>query len=546
MPKARRAKSESMSASGKSRPAGKKGAHLSLLNRLAQMLLAHQWIVMFIALWAFLYFFYGDTMRIAPRRSFFAFSEQAMEYWLCQPLGWLYVVGRLLLTINRWPICGTLLVSAMLTLAARLLDYALQLKGWGKAVAFAAPFIYVGYVLYKGLNLFYQAEPSWIMNWPLLALLLCALLATPRRLLGKRTSLPSVTKRPLTKGVLTVFAALWVGSVAVAMTYGQNDRLTCSMECKMLDEDWDAMAELAKAASRPSRTVAGYHALALNQNGQLASELFNIPYQYRNAHLTRKDGSFDGGLDYIVVDCNFHAGLTRSAYHEAMEQNVLEGPSVQRLERMVQCAMIDGERALAEKYLTILKKVPFEGGFVEKYWPMLSDSNMVKRDPLFASVVELQPVHDSFEQNYREPIFLGYNLALQEAKTLRGLHNSLYACLYTKDMKAFGSRILTLIDNGVRLPKIYEEAIVVQNIKNLAALKQLNLSPYILQQMREFMGECFTKQDLDKSIDKAEMQKEKGRKYKKYLGTYEYYYYFQNIPDENYVVPGQQEKGGVN
>ena len=154
-------------------------------------------------------------------------------------------------------------------------------------------------------------------------------------------------------------------------------------------------------------------------------------------------------------------------------------------------------------------------------------------------VIELQPVHDTFEQIYREPMFLGYNLALTEAKSMRGLHNSLYACLYTKDMKAFGSRILTMLEQGVPLPKIYEEAIVVQNIKNLSVLKQIKLSPYVLQEMKDFMGECFAKGE------KAD-PKEKAKKFEKYRGTYEYYYYFQNIPDENYIVPEEKEKGGVN
>lgn len=517
-----------------------------MFSRMLKPLQTHPWLTMLVALWAFLYFFYGDMMRIAPYRSFFAFSAQAMEYWLCQPLGWFYAIGRFLLLANTWPVCGTLLLAAMLTLAARLLDYALLLKGWWRAVAFAAPFVYCGFLFYRGLNIFYQSEPSWIMNWPLLALFFCALLAAVRCLIKSRLKSASVATRPMIKGVLVVFAALWVGCAAVALTYAQNDRLTCAMERKIFDEDWDAMIELAKSAHRPSRTVAGYYALALNQNGQMASELFNIHYQYPNAHLTRAGGGFDGGIDYIVVDCNLFSGLTRSAYHEAMEQNVLEGPSVHRLERMVQCAVIDNEKELADKYLAILKRVPFEGDFVEKYSAMLADSSLVVQNPLLASVIELQPVHDNFEQNYKEPMFLGYNLALQEAKTVRGLNNSLYACLYTKDMKAFGQRILTMIENGMRLPKIYEEAIVVQNIKNLGVLKQIKLSPYVLKEMREFMGECFTKQDLASGKDKTEMQKEKGRKYKKYLGTYEYYYYFQNIPDENYIVPGQEEKGGVN
>ena len=43
---------------------------------------------MLVALWAFLFFFYGDTLRVAQQRSFFVFDSLAMDYWLCHPSGW--------------------------------------------------------------------------------------------------------------------------------------------------------------------------------------------------------------------------------------------------------------------------------------------------------------------------------------------------------------------------------------------------------------------------------------------------------------------------
>ena len=108
-----------------------------------------------------------------------------------------------------------------------------------------------------------------------------------------------------------------------------------------------------------------------------------------------------------------------------------------------------------------------------------------------------------------------------------------------------------MIQNKVMLPKVFEEAIVVQNIKHLSDLKQLKLSPYTLQGMKDFVSDCFTKSEKPHTQmtkeEKNNISKEKAKKYKdKYLGTYQYYYYFQIVPDENYVVPGKDEKGGVN
>ncbi|MBO4487868.1 MAG: hypothetical protein J5729_05850 [Bacteroidaceae bacterium] len=507
-------------------------------------------VFMAVALWLFLYWFYGDMLRVAQQRSFFVWDSLAMESVLSQSWGWLYAVGRFMLLACRWPLLGSLLIAAMLMGAVKLLDGVRNKENksifsiFNFQFSILIPFAYFGWMFYKGLNMFYLREPSWIMTIPLITLVVCAVIYLVSRVArkSKKQTAPQ-EKCSMFNVQCLIFLILWLASAVMAVTYAQNDRLTCKMECLMMEQDWDGMVEVAKSASRPSRTVAAYYALALNQNGQMANELFSLPFQYPNAHLSRGNGGFDGGMDYVVIDCNFYAGLTRCAYHEAMEQNVLECPTIHRLKRMVQCAVIDRENALAEKLLAILKKAPFEGDFVEKYSEMLKDYNLVCQDGELASVIDLQPVKDSFEQIYREPLFLGYNIALTEAKSIRGLHNSLYACLYSKDMKAFGSRVLTMVENalqgGAPLPKLYEEAIIVENIKNLAALKNMRLSTYTLQEMKEFMGECFTKgEKLD--------PKQKAKEFEKYRGTYEYYYYFQNVPDENYTIPGEDEKGGVN
>lgn len=503
-------------------------------------------VVLFVAIWAFLYFFYGDMMEVAEQRGFFSTNGLAMQFYSSQPLGWLYVAGRFLLLSCKMPLLGTLLISLMLTGAAWLLDQALGLKGWWHALPLTLPFVYVFYVFYKGLNLVYLAELSWIMSIPLIVLVACAVLAVIMSCVGKRKIAAPWKMLPVKSGaqnlgLLGWVVTLFVASVIISETYAKNDRVTAAMTVSMYNEDWDKMLDQANRAPHPTRTITGLRALALNQTGRLASELFNFRYQYPNAHLKRDAGQIDGGIDFIVIDCNFSAGLTRAAYHEAVEQSVLEGPSIYRLKRMAQCAIINKENNLARKYLEILKTVPFEKTFVEKYEPMLDDYNLVTQDPWFASALELEPVHDSFEQNYREPLFLGYNIALVEAKSLRGLYNSLFAALYSKDMRAFGERIPTMLENKVMLPQVCEEAFVVENIKNLSAIKQFNISPYVLQTMKNFLGECFA------ADTKSLTPKEKAKRFPQYMGTYEYYYYFQNIPDENYSLSeDDSKKGGVN
>lgn len=523
---------------------------------------------LFVVMWAFLYFFYGDVFCVAEQRGFFSFDTTAMQYFLNQSLGWLYAVGRFLLLACKYPVLGTMMIAGMLVLGAKMLDSALKLRGWMHLVTLIAPFGYVVYLLVKDLNLFYLREVSWVTTIPLMVFVVCLLIFVIAKVidaivhkanfakaiaegLWKRTEQRTGLQAVVMLGVVLL---LFAGSVYAACTYGQNARITCMMERKMYEQDWDAMIKLAQSADSPTRTVTGLYALALNETDRMDDEIYNIPFQYKDAHLSRGDGSFDAGLDMIVVDCNFSAGLTRSCYHEAMEQMVLEGPSIHHLKRMVQCAVVDGEYGLAEKYLSILKTVPFESSFVEKYTEMIADPNLVTQDQELACTIDLQPQNDNFEQNYREPMFLGYNVSLTEAKNIKGLKNSLYACMYSKDLNAFGLRIRTFVENGWPMSKPMQEAFVVMNLKNLPSLKPLiqsrAIAQYTLEQMQSFMGDCFAdKNESYRNLpqeEKNRISKEKAVKYPQYRGTYQYYYYFQNIPDENYILPEDLQKGGVN
>ena len=69
----------------------------------------------------------GDVMRIAYERSFFA-ADATLMHWLWQKsFGWLWVIGRALLTLYRWPVVGGLFVAILLTGGSWFIGYCLHL-----------------------------------------------------------------------------------------------------------------------------------------------------------------------------------------------------------------------------------------------------------------------------------------------------------------------------------------------------------------------------------------------------------------------------------
>jgi hypothetical protein len=180
--------------------------------------------------------------------------------------------------------------------------------------------------------------------------------------------------------------------------------------------------------------------------------------------------------------------------------------------------------------------MPFESAFVQKYGPLLYSPSMVKKDPDLAKVAEVIPLEDSFEQWYRTPLFIGYNVMLSSGRSMRALYNSLAACLYNKDLEAFYIRTLPL--RGGTLPKNFEEAVVLYGLKDADRIKAFQVSPVTLETTKSFLSDALNY--------KGQNRKEVYYKLcSQYLGYYPFYYYFENIPDENYFLTNR-EKGRVN
>ena len=64
--------------------------------------------------------------------------------------------------------------------------------------------------------------------------------------------------------------------------------------------------------------------------------------------------------------------------------------------------------------------MPFEGKFCRKYEPMVGKTELVNADPEMAKIRLTEPIHDSFENQYQQPTFMGYNLSLVFSSSKEG------------------------------------------------------------------------------------------------------------------------------
>lgn len=490
------------------------------------------YIVLFVLLWIFGSFVYNDVFYLTEQNSYLAFDrlleKEILDLWY----GPLTFLGRFLLLSFRYPLFGGFVLALILTLFTWLMDYCLNLKGKWRFFSAVPAFVFLGFFVRDGLDIFYYHEAGNIFSFSFCALLVMAIAALVVRILKKRP-LPNPLKADASgKGglqwlqaleMVVLFAALSI----FAWTYSQNTILTARMQHQMQEEDWTGMMASGLKATHPSRTVAAFYAIGCAQSDQITTKLFDLFYQYPKINLYNKTEDYDVGTNYYSAETNFFSGLVIPSYHCNMEINIIQGMSVYRLKQMLLACLVLNQMPLAEKYIGLISEMPFESDFVEKYRPYVYDYKKVLADANLSKVMSVLPMENHQETDYRKPVFLGYYSNLMKGRSARALEYSLATCLYAKNLPNFLSRIGAYMQAGNKMPSNFEEAVMIYNMKTPATFNVNDYSPYILSTSREILNKGHSMQD--------KTAKEKGRELRKdYQGSYTNYYFYQNYPDENY------------
>lgn len=476
---------------------------------------------------------YGDVFARAEQDSYISTWGESMYYLTSQPGGWVYWCARWLLLAYKWVWVGGLVLAAIYTLTARLADRALCLPRKWEGVGFIVPVAQMAWVLWRGINLYYKNEPSLFLVIAVAMLLIAAVLALVSWLATrKREKAVSESVRPW--GAL-VAALLLIGTTASTRIFNENEILTARLQLMQWQQDWDGMIKEARSAKLPTRAVAAYHAIALEETDQLLEGMYDIPYEFPKVRID----STAGVDEYKIfnLDANFHAGLINASYRAAMDELVVNGPRIYTYKRLAVCALMNGEKVLCQKYLTLLEHTPFEGSFVEKYSAMLKNEKLIKEDPELAHVSTLLPIEENFEQNYRQPIFLGYNYGLNSG-TDAALITSAAACLYAKDLNAFLLRAQVLAQKGKPFPACMQQAIAIMGAKDEKLLKAFpQVQPYVSNEILSFL--------MDAKPYAKDRLKLRHEMRKQWIGTYVYYYYTENN-DPDQIVKTAEKKAEVN
>ena len=492
-------------------------------------------VCFFVLTWLWASWWMGDVMRIAYERSYVA-ADSTLMYWLWQQsFGWLWIIGRALLTLYRWPVLGGLLVAVLLTGGSWLLGYSLHLSSRWRWLQFLPAFSWMMWTAYEGLNLFYMHEPGRVLAVPFLVVVICAIGAGIRRGLTPRTPYKGGSGHLTTLFILLIFA---LPMYYLTQRHPYLRPLT-RMQVQLLHSDYAGISHTAhEHADMSYRPMAGYYVIALAHTGHLADQLFDIKLDFDTIQAVGYTGKPNQCMNYHIIDCNYHAGLIRAARHYAVEDLTMSGPSLYIMKMLVKMSLLEGDWAVARKYLHIINKAPFEGEFLHTYEPMVEHPELVQADPELAAVLKVVPPYHTFEQMYEKPGFVGFYANLRAFQNPETLVWSTVACLYSKRMPDFLQRCGKL--QGTTPPRSISEGLLTQIYKypDIAkAFPQLemiaNRYDLFLQEAQPYM------QDRERGAEVL---------FEKYKGYYPYYYFFGNLKSTR-KPSGEEEKNykaGVN
>lgn len=499
--------------------------------------------IFFVAVLAWAAFYYGSVFHLSREYSFWVQDTRQMDFILSCSFGSLRYIGRALLMTYKYPLLGGLLMALMLTLITWLAGYCWRLKAKWRAIQYLPALVYMGVVTFYGLNIFFEAEAGYILGIPFLTLLVLVIWGIMIRSFSKK-KVPALIGIPADETPRDNLIQLVVCIIGFAAIVTFNEmkrpyvRVITQLASMEQEQDWEGIQKVARAhAYQSNRPMACMYAIALVHTEQIAYRMYDIRLDYDSLYLNGMDGTHNNGSPMYLPEGCYHGGFAESCMHSCMEQMVMSGPTLRLMKLYIKSALMRGEWELCRKYLRILKDVPFEGSFCKKYGAMVGNDSLINADPEIAKIRLTEPLNDSFEGMYQQPVFMGYNLMLVEGRSVNALYNSLCVCLYTKLMPSFMQRLEPIV--GTTPPDIIGDGILLSSTKNPGIEKNFSGLDLRISRLQNFMSNI-----------QPYMSDRPGNAYKlfeKYKGYYPYYYFFGNLKATKKGYTGEvTSNSGVN
>lgn len=336
-------------------------------------------------------------------------------------------------------------------------------------------------IYYAELPIYYITEEyhAYYVPFYLLALFFVVLTLVPLQ----RVKPLKVT---LVEGVTLL--ALVVG-VSMYWFKDENFHHEVAMQRCIEQADWQGvMAEAAKQEDEPTRAVVMMRNLALGRLGRQGEEMYRYPNGSK-----RYEAPFDMRLMLVSGPLVYYQyGMLNYSARLSTEMGVEFGWRAENLKMLARCAVVNGETQQARKYLHLLERTTFFGGWAEERRQLMGDSTALAAHPETGYVKRMMHFYNNLNSDGGNiESFLMHRIAESTyRKDPFFQEQTLLASLWTKDMTQFWyhfSDYLRLHPND-RLPRYYQEAAYLYG--KLQDRKDIDRIPFdtsVIQSFDNFM-----------------------------------------------------------
>lgn len=179
--------------------------------------------------------------------------------------------------------------------------------------------------------------------------------------------------------------------VACLTNYDSNFKAVLAMEKACLDQDWDKVLSIARKSGNPTRAQVLYRNIALYQKGRLTEDMFSYPDGCEPFHT---GAQFP--LSYVsAVPALHYCGMANSSDRYAMETSSTYTKNIFFYKYQAKNALVRGEYDLARRYIDIVDRNWFQGGWTRRYRALADNPESIAADSEFAPTLALTHVNSN-------------------------------------------------------------------------------------------------------------------------------------------------------
>lgn len=325
-------------------------------------------------------------------------------------------------------------------------------------------------------------------------------------------------KHVLAAASVMVISLAYAGHILWHKSYVDANFYTTLAAVRAVENrDWSRVVELTSYAQQPTRTLVLLRNLALVKTGKAGDEMFRY---------TDGDAPYDAPRPVQALrlmaarPLYFNYGKVNFCYRWSMEDKVEYGLCPEYLIYMTRCALLNGEWAIARKYIATLKETSFYRGEAERYEALVGRKDAVLASAEFADVAPLMAYNDVLDgDGGLIEVYLLNNFAYMSGGNERQVPLSVLSSMVLKNPDLFWRHFLVYARHHKELPVHFQEAALL-----FGWLQNLDVSklPIAQETQRRFMSMVELAQsgvdETTGATDPVVLQK--------IGGTYWYYYFF--------------------